>query len=77
MPSKKTKWVGKVTADTLNVRTWAGTDSARIKSHPQLHCGDTVKVCDTVKDSSNDDWYYVCIDGKTYGFVHSKYITRK
>ena len=30
--SKTPQWVGKVTADVLNVRTWAGVNNPKIKS---------------------------------------------
>ena len=69
-------WVGKVTADQLNVRTWAGTEYPNIKSWPILKCGNLVDVCDSVKAADGSEWYYVRIAGKYYGFVHSKYIQK-
>ena len=70
------QWVGKVTATRLNVRSWAGTEYANIKSWPQLGKGNLVDVCDSVKASDGSTWYYIRIDGRIYGFVHSKYIAR-
>ena len=70
------QWVGKVTATRLNIRCWAGTEYANIKSWPQLGKGNLVDVCDSVKASDGSTWYYIRIDGRIYGFVHSKYITR-
>lgn len=70
------KWVGAVTASTLEVRTWAGTEYANIKAWPQLSKGNKVDVCDTVKDSKGTAWYYVRIASKYYGFVHSAYIKK-
>lgn len=74
--NKSPKWVGKVTASALNVRSWAGTEHANIKSYPLLYKGNLVDVCDSVKDSKGATWYYVRIAGKIYGFVHSDYIAK-
>lgn len=74
--NKNPKWTGRVTADTLNVRSWAGTENAKIKSWPQLAEGNQVDVCDTVNDSTGHPWYYIRIAGKFYGFVDSDYIAR-
>ena len=75
-PSKTPKWVGKVTASELNVRTWAGTENAQIKSYPTLSKGNLVDVCDTVKAKDKSDWYYIRIAGKYFGFVSAKYIKK-
>lgn len=74
--NKSPKWVGKVTASALNVRSWAGTEHANIKSYPVLYKGNLVDVCDTVKAKDGGSWYYVRIAGKIYGFVSAKYIAR-
>lgn len=74
--SREPKWVGKVTADLLNVRTWAGAEHEKIKSWPQLGKDNLIDVCDTVKASNGDDWYYIRIDGRVYGFVSAKYVKR-
>lgn len=70
------QWVGKVTADVLNVRSWAGTNNPLIKSWPKLGNGNLVDVCDSVKAADGSLWYYIRIDGRIYGFVHSAYIAR-
>lgn len=71
-------FVGEVTADVLNVRTWAGTGNPCIRSYPQLKRGNLVDVMDfTQKDENGDSWYYVKIAGKYYGFVHSQYIKKR
>ena len=75
-PNKVPKWVGKVTADILNVRTWAGTENPNIKSYPILRYSNLVDVCDTVKASDGSPWYYVRIAGKWYGFVSAQYIIK-
>ena len=74
--TKTPQWVGKVTADALNVRTWAGTNNPIIKSWPRLGYGNLVDVCDVVNATDGSRWYYVRIDGRIYGFVHSAYIAR-
>ena len=74
--TKSPQWVGKVTADVLNVRTWAGTNNPIIKSWPRLGYGNLVDVCDVVNATDGSRWYYVRIDGRIYGFVHSAYIAR-
>lgn len=75
-PSKTPKFVGKVTANSLNVRTWAGTENPKLKSYPTLAKGNLVDVCDTIKASDKTDWYYIRIAGKYYGFVSAKYIKK-
>lgn len=70
------KWVGVVTGDDLNVRKWAGTEYDNIKSWPKLSKGNLVDVCDSIKAKDGSTWYYIRIDGRIYGFVHSDYITR-
>ena len=74
--NKTPKWVGKVTASSLNVRKWAGKEYGRIKSYPYLYRGNLVDVCDTVKAADGKAWYYIRIAGKYYGFVSSDYIVK-
>ena len=71
------QWVGTVTASTLNVRTWAGEEYDNIKSWPKLARGNLVDVCDSVKAADGSTWYYIRIDGRIYGFVHSRYIQQE
>ena len=74
--SKTPKWVGKVTANSLNVRTWAGTENPQLKSYPTLAKGNLIDVCDTVKAKDGSSWYYIRIAGKYYGFASAKYIKK-
>ena len=69
------KYVGVVTASELNVRTLGGTSYGTCSFSP-LKNGAEVSVCDDVKDSAGDTWYYIKYNGK-YGFVHSAYIKKK
>ena len=74
--SREPKWRGRVTADKLNVRTWAGTIYPRIKSFPSLSKDNLIYVCDTVKDANGADWYFIKIANQFYGFVSAQYIER-
>lgn len=74
-PSKAVLWKGTVTADSLNVRTWAGTENGLCSFSP-IKIGATVDVCDSVKAADGSTWYYICYNGK-YGFVHSAYVQRQ
>ena len=74
--NKTPKWAGKVTANKLNVRSWAGTENKNIKAYPYLYKNNMVDVCDTLKDSKGNKWYYIKIAKKYYGFVSSAYIKK-
>lgn len=74
--NKTPQWTGKVTASALNVRTWAGTNNSKLKSYPTLSKGTKVEVCDTINAADGSKWYYIRINGKVYGFVHSAYILK-
>lgn len=72
-PNKyKVQFTGVVTASSLNVRTWAGTENKTCSFSP-LKKGTKVKVYDAILASNNSTWYYVSYGGK-YGFVSSNYI---
>lgn len=74
--NKTPKWVGKVTATELNVRSWPGIENPKIKKWPLLKKNNLVDVCDTIKASDDTDWYYIRIAGKYYGFVSTTFIKR-
>lgn len=75
-PSKERKFVGKVTADVLNIRKGAGTGYKNLVSYPTLNKGNLVDVCDTVKASDGSDWYYIRIAGKYFGYASAKFIQK-
>lgn len=75
-PNKTTKWIGKVTASALNVRTGAGTGYSNIKRYPLIYKGEKIKVCDALKDKKGNTWYYVKIKDTVYGFVSADYIRK-
>lgn len=72
--NKTEKWSGKVNADGVNVRKWAGTENETCSFSP-LNTGTAVSVCDSVKASDGSTWYYIKYDGK-YGFMHSDYVSK-
>lgn len=72
--NKTPQWVGKITADVLNIRIWAGTEHPNLRSYPTLKNGTVVEVCDVVKDRSGADWYYIRINGSIYGFAYASYV---
>lgn len=74
--TKTPQWVGKVTADILNVRSWAGVNNPTITSWPKLGNGNLIDVCDVINATDGSPWYYIRIDGRIYGFVHSAYIAK-
>ena len=73
--NKTVKWDGYVTADELNVRTWAGTENG-VCSFSPLKENTVVGVCDSVNAKDGVVWYYIKYNNK-YGFVSSKYIQKK
>jgi len=63
---------GVVTAKSLNVRTWAGTDNPTVSFSP-IKSGAIVGICDTLKDSNGRNWYYIKYQEK-HGFVCADYV---
>ena len=74
--SKKPKWVGKINKNGAPVRTWAGKENAQLKNYPILNKGNLIDVCDTIKSKSGNDWYYIRIAGKYYGFIYSQHVQK-
>ena len=75
--NKTPKYVGKVTATELNVRSWAGKETPTIKKWPLLKKDNLVDVCDTIKAADGSNWHYIRIAGKYYGFVSAMYIKKQ
>ena len=67
-------WNGRVTASSLNVRTWAGTENAVVSFSP-LKKGTKIGVCDELKAQGHEKWYYIEFKGR-HGFVCGKYVER-
>ena len=69
--NKTCRTKGTVTANSgLKVRSWAGTEFNELRA---LTKGTAVEICDTIKDKSGDDWYYIKESNK-YGFVSADYV---
>ena len=75
-PSKTVKWKGKVTATSLYVRKWAGTENAPLTSCPTITSGTIVEVCDLISAKDGSAWYYIKTPKGTYGFSSAQYITK-
>ena len=75
--NKTPKYVGKVTATELNVRSWAGKENPTIKKWSLLKKDNLVDVCDTIKAADGSNWHYIRIAGKYYGFVSATYIKKQ
>lgn len=75
--NKTPKYVAKVTATELNVRSWAGAEKPKIKKWPLLKKGNLVDVCDTIKAADKSKWNYIRIAGKYYGFVAKRYLKKQ
>lgn len=70
-------FVGKVSAASTVVRTWAGGNYPSIKKWPKLVRGNLVDVMNfTQKATNGASWHYVRIEGKYYGFVAAKDICK-
>ncbi len=70
-------FVGKVSAASTVVRTWAGDNYPSIKKWPKLVKGNLVDVMNfTQKATNGASWYYVRIASKYYGFVAAKDIKK-
>ena len=67
-------WTGRVTASSLNVRVWAGTENPVVSFSP-LKKGTKIGVCDELKDQDHEKWYYIAFKGR-HGFVCGKYVER-
>lgn len=70
---KKTTTV-KAATTTVNVRTGAGTQYSNLSVWPTLRKGNRVDVISAVKSVTGENWYYVRIAGKYYGYVCAKYL---
>ena len=75
--NKTPKYVAKVTATELNVRSWAGAENPKIKKWPLLKKRNLVDVCDTIRAADKSEWNYIRIAGKYYGFVAKKYLKKQ
>ena len=75
-PSKTRKFVGRVNKDNAPVRKNPGNNYKQLTSYPILNKGNLIDVCDTVKSASGNNWYYICIANKYYGYIYSAHVDR-
>lgn len=75
-PSKVRKFVGRIKDNASPVRKNPGQKYDQLTSYPILNKGDLVDVCDTIKSASGNDWYYICIGGKIYGYIFSEHVDK-
>lgn len=73
-PNKYANFVGRVTAEFLNVREWAGISHKTVSFSP-LKRGEKVYVCDAILSPDNKTWYYINY-GDKYGFVNADYVAK-
>lgn len=76
-PSKTRKFVGKVNKNNAPVRKNPGKNYDKLTSYPVLNKGNLVDVCDTVKSASGNDWYYIKIADKYYGYIYSGHVDKQ
>lgn len=70
-------FVGKISTSKADVRTWAGDEYPVIKKWPSLAKGNLIDVMNyTQKDKKGQNWYYVRIAGKYFGFVAAKSVSK-
>ena len=74
--TKKYPFVGKVTANELNVRTGAGKNYSNLSAYPILKMDNLVDVLRATKDTAGSKWYKIKIAGKYTGYVSAQYITK-
>lgn len=74
--TKEYPFVGKVTANELNVRTGAGTNYNKLSAYPILKKDNLVDVLSVTKDAAGARWYKIKIAGKYTGYVSAQYITK-
>lgn len=75
-PSKTRKFVGRVNKDNAPVRKNPGNNYKQLTSYPILNKGNLIDICDTVKSASGNNWYYICIANKYYGYIYSAHVDR-
>lgn len=73
MFSKTPKWVAEVASNYIDVFTLPNGKSL-LKDYPHLAKTNLVDVCDTMTIGAEDDWSYIRIARKYFGFVRSEHL---
>lgn len=76
VPSKAVKYVGKVTAMLLNVRSTPEYRKDGSNIVGVLGFGNLIDVCDAVTGKDGGSWLYVRIAGMGYQYVSAEYIAK-
>ena len=71
------KATGVVNHKSIYVRKWAGKEYEPLTSVPVIYQNDTIDVCDMIKDTKNQNWYFAQVKPNIYGFVMAQYINLK
>lgn len=79
--TSKRKWTGKVTASSLALRQWSGTDSPKLVSLPSVKKGKKLYVYDVLLDDEGAPWLYVKVKNPTTGnyiwaFCYAAYVEK-
>ena len=69
------KWTGYVKKNVVP-RTWAGTEYAALKSISTIPKGSAVGVCCSVKANNKQNWHFVKINGKVWGFIPANTVSK-
>ena len=68
---------GVVNYPSIYVRKWAGKEYQPLKSVSIIYKGDVIDICDMIKDTANQNWYFAQVKKDIYGFVMAQYIDLK
>lgn len=71
------KATGVVNYKSIYVRKWAGKEYEPLTSVPIIHQNDKIDICDMIKDTKNQNWYFAQVKPNIYGFVMAQYIDLK
>ena len=73
--SKTVQFTGYATKDIIP-RVWAGDEKSPMQSIKVIKKNEAIGVCSTISDSKGNNWYYVLISSKYYGFVPANCISK-
>lgn len=74
--NKTPRYVGQVTATSLNVRSYLSSLFDKISAYPQLGKGNKVDICAELSSPTGEKWLYIRIAGNIFGFVSADYIKK-
>ena len=68
------KATGVVNHPSIYVRKWAGKEYDPLVSVPVIYKDNKIDICDMIKDTKNQNWYFAQVKKDIYGFVMAQYI---